>query len=155
MLQNSIAIQNETNKELYQSSCQFLQEALLLLPSQHYTGKILSWLLQVPQELFSLLAEKDPMACMVLLHFGMALHLIRDQWYAGEAGARLVRALLPPLADVQERELVEIIDWAGRSTETPCQSTSFTSPYRFVSFQKSRCLGHITYVCSNIFTPDD
>ena len=57
------------------------------------------------------------MAKLFFVHYGVALHLLTDRWFAKDSGKRLVRALLPSFGtdDKESVEWVDTIQWAKRS----------------------------------------
>ncbi|CZR67151.1 uncharacterized protein PAC_17050 [Phialocephala subalpina] len=124
--------QSGEHKETYQASCQYLQEAMRTFPSHHYFGSVLTWTLRIHPTFVELLEEKDTVACLIFVHWGVALHLIRDEWFARDAGAQIVRALLPsldaalgenqemidPAMDDGQREFARVIEWARQAVET-------------------------------------
>lgn len=65
-------------------------------------------------EIFSLFEEQDPLANLCFLHYGVALHLLTERWFAKDAGRRLVRALQSSF-DNPDPQWVEMIEWAKTS----------------------------------------
>lgn len=90
---------------------------------------MLTWGPRLDQPIISLLEEKDKIAGLIFVHWGVALHLI-PYWYARDAGAQIVRALLSslecsdesslidPALDSAQGEFARVVEWASRAVET-------------------------------------
>ncbi|KAF8858975.1 hypothetical protein BDZ45DRAFT_673549 [Acephala macrosclerotiorum] len=128
-LQAHINTQPTPHTPIYQTSTQYLLEALQTLPSRHYLGSMLTWCLRLDQSILSLLEEKDKMAGLIFVHWGVALHLIRNEWFAGDAGAQIVRTLLlgleignrdpaiDPALHNGQGEFERVVEWARSAVE--------------------------------------
>lgn len=69
------------------------------------------WAIRLPSRFMELLREREPMALVMLAHYGVLLHALRHRWCFGEWCVRVGRAVWAILDD-QWRPLV---DWAMRA----------------------------------------
>jgi len=103
---------DKEHQEIYRAACKSLQECV-----ERYLWDqrgILAYPLRTDFSIFTLLEQDDPMAKLFFVHYGVALHLLTDRWFAKDAGKRLVRALLPSF-DTAEQKWVDATEWAKRS----------------------------------------
>lgn len=104
-------------KELsaYNNAISTLRGAFIILSSSEAdNGIVLIWpyLLDVEQDFGTLLKEMRPLALVILAHYGVALHISRDDWFIGELGRKLVLDVNKTLSLAGvEAELQELMTW--------------------------------------------
>jgi hypothetical protein len=69
---------------------------------------IMTWPVTLSDDYVSLIETRDPMAIAILAHYGVIIHLLRDRWWAADAGKRLVHAILPILLE-SKKEWAELV----------------------------------------------
>lgn len=70
------------------------------------------YLLDAEQDFGTLLKEMRPLALVILAHYGVALHISRDDWFIGELGRKLVLDVNKTLSLAGgEAELQELMAW--------------------------------------------
>jgi hypothetical protein len=103
---------DKEHQEIYRTACKSLQECL-----ERYIWDqrgILEYPLRSDFSIFTLLEQEDPMAKLIFVHYGVALHLLTDRWFAKDAGKRLVRDLLRSFGTA-DQQWVDAIEWAKKS----------------------------------------
>lgn len=85
---------------------------------------IMTWPVTLSDEYVSLIETRDPMALAILAHYGVIIHLLRDRWWAADAGKRLVHAILPILFE-SKREWAGLVQrsWNAVACEQSSQNT--------------------------------
>lgn len=85
---------------------------------------IMTWPVTLGDEDVRLIEENDRLALAILAHYGVVIYLLRDRWWAADAGKRLVRTILPILqrskpawADLVQRA------WMAVASEQSLQNT--------------------------------
>lgn len=82
------------NKETYTLAIDGLEDCLQLTSSQDaHKGTILKWPIVVRQGFLALLGERQPMALVILAHYGAILHEIRDVWWVMGWGSQLIKEI--------------------------------------------------------------
>ncbi|KAL5359223.1 hypothetical protein BJX96DRAFT_55718 [Aspergillus floccosus] len=51
------------------------------------------WIVQVPPRFIELVCERHPFALVILAHYAVVLHLLRERWWVGDWGARVIQAV--------------------------------------------------------------
>lgn len=70
---------------------------LILNTDDHGVG--LFWAAIMERQYIDLLKAKEPMALVLLAHFGVALHVSREYWWSGNWGRQIVKAVYDMLDD--------------------------------------------------------
>ncbi|KAG4437146.1 hypothetical protein IFR05_007380 [Cadophora sp. M221] len=73
-------------------------------------GMILNWPILVSQEYMSLLSSRRPAALVILAHYAVVLHEVRDRWWVSEWGVKLVQEVYQMLDD----EWKTMLEWPLR-----------------------------------------
>jgi hypothetical protein len=102
------------NKSIYVEMCQSLR----VQDPQQPAGDIFCWPLRTTKDAIELVEAGDPLACLVVVHWGVMMDLIADRWFVKDAGRRTVNALLPFLRDVPD-EWRGIVGWAKDAVQIP------------------------------------
>lgn len=71
------------------------------------SGVVLCWLAMIPSELITLISEKQPMALVLLAHYGVLLHGLRNVWWCQDWGSNLVEYISVSL----EGEWQDLVTW--------------------------------------------
>ncbi|GAB1204245.1 hypothetical protein APSETT445_002894 [Aspergillus pseudonomiae] len=71
------------------------------------------WIFQIPPRFVDLLRERQPFALIVLGHFAVILHSLREHWWMGEWGARLIRQIGQHLDTEAKQSLNWVLDATG------------------------------------------
>ncbi|TEY61489.1 hypothetical protein BOTCAL_0168g00220 [Botryotinia calthae] len=99
----------------YNNAISTLQDVFMILNSSEAdNGIVLIWpfLLDAEQGFATLLKEMRPLALVILAHYGVALHISRDDWFIGEWGRKLVLDVKKTLSLAgSEAELQELMAW--------------------------------------------
>ncbi|KAL2816593.1 C6 zinc finger domain protein [Aspergillus cavernicola] len=53
----------------------------------------LRWMFRIPSRFLELVQEKQPLALIIFAHYCAVLHHLRDRWWMGDWGARLVKEI--------------------------------------------------------------
>jgi len=85
---------------------------------------IMTWPVMIQDDYVSLIEARDPMALAILAHYGVIVHLLRDKWWAADAGKRLVHAILPILRD-SKKEWADLVQrsWNAVASDQSSQNT--------------------------------
>jgi len=102
------------NKPIYVQMCQSLR----VQESQQPANDIFCWPLRTTKDAIELVESGDPLACLIVIHWGVMMDLIADRWFVKDAGKRTVKALLPFLRDLPP-EWIEIVEWAKIAVGIP------------------------------------
>ncbi|KAK6580355.1 hypothetical protein PZA11_007377 [Diplocarpon coronariae] len=90
------------------NACQSLEKIVAPLSA---VSAVISWPLGISPSIFTLLEQNDDLAYLLMIHYGIVLHLITDWWFTKDAGKRLIRALLSSSVVVDDY-LKPTIVWA-------------------------------------------
>jgi hypothetical protein len=91
---NDMLIQSESERATYGTAIKTLRqtfEMLTLNPDDHSLG--LLWVALMERRYIDLLRAEEPMALVLLAHFGVALHASRRNWWSGNWGYQIVKAV--------------------------------------------------------------
>lgn len=98
--------QSGRDKEAYTLAIDGLADCFQLIsPQNAHKGTVLKWPIIVRQEFLALLGERQPMALVILAHYGVILHEIRDVWWVMGWGGQLIKEI-NRLVDDEWRSLV-------------------------------------------------
>jgi hypothetical protein len=100
LLRNNTLIQSDSKRATYNAAIGMLRktfEFLTLNPADHGVG--LHWAAVIERHYIDLLKAEEPMALVLLAHFGVALHASRKNWWSGNWGCQLVKAVYGMLED--------------------------------------------------------
>lgn len=70
------------------------------------------WIIRVPSEYIDLIQEKEPFALVILAHYAVILNSLKRQWWMGDWGARVLRAI----GEVLNAEWRPALSWVIDST---------------------------------------
>jgi hypothetical protein len=107
------SINNEISAKIsiYVRSIVMLTNAFPTEDTEHAERRIfedmIGWPHFVGGELVRLLKERDPLALVILAHYGVALNAFSDYWWLERVGARLIRAI----AAILSPEFAVLIQW--------------------------------------------
>ncbi|KAB8212504.1 specific transcription factor domain protein [Aspergillus parasiticus SU-1] len=100
--------------DVYSPTIKYLGESLDKLARG---GEIMvvafQWIFQIPPRFVDLLRERQPFALIVLGHFAVILHSLREHWWMGEWGARLIRQIGQHLDMESKQSLNWVLDATG------------------------------------------
>ncbi|OJJ50616.1 hypothetical protein ASPZODRAFT_126509 [Penicilliopsis zonata CBS 506.65] len=68
----------------------------------------LRFLLRIPRRFLTLLATRQPLALAILAHYCAVMHHLRDRWWMGDLGARVLKEI----SHVLGPDMVDSIQWA-------------------------------------------
>ena len=60
---------------------------------------MLAWMVMVPVRFINALRERKPLALAIVAHYGVALHVVRDNWFVNDLGKRVVGAVSAALGE--------------------------------------------------------
>jgi hypothetical protein len=85
---------------------------------------IMTWPVALKDDYVSLIEAREPLAIAILAHYGIIIHLLRDRWWAADAGKRLVHAILPILLE-SKKEWAELVQrsWNAVASDQSSQNT--------------------------------
>lgn len=72
----------------------------------------LSWILRFPSEYMDLLQDREPLALIILAHYCVVMYHLREQWWMGDLGVRILREVCGLLG----RDRLAMINWAIDAT---------------------------------------
>lgn len=99
-LRNDTLIQSNSKRTTYNTAIGMLRRTfgmLALNPADHGVG--LLWAAIIERHYIDLLKAEEPMALVLLAHFGVVLHASRKDWWSGNWGCQLVKAVYEKLED--------------------------------------------------------
>jgi hypothetical protein len=100
LLRNNTLMQSDSKRVTYNKAIGMLRktfEMLTLSPADF--GMSLFWTAIIERHYIDLLKAEEPMALVLLAHFGVALHASRKNWWSGNWGCQLVKAVYEMLED--------------------------------------------------------
>lgn len=107
---NSIQAMRDTahEKEIYGSAIGHLSNALTqLMKGGEPQVFAFCWSFRIPVEFLELLEARRPFALVVLAHYAVVLHNLRDSWWMGDWGIKILKEI----GDILEPEWQELINW--------------------------------------------
>ncbi|OJJ45722.1 hypothetical protein ASPZODRAFT_17167 [Penicilliopsis zonata CBS 506.65] len=103
------------HQEVCRDAFQNLRRGIEPWPMQDTHGGVISWPAQLTEEFVSLAKNGDSLARMVLLFYGLSMHLFSNRWFAQGTGSRLILGLCPMFnSDDEYPELADIAAWARK-----------------------------------------
>ncbi|KAE8140770.1 hypothetical protein BDV38DRAFT_268907 [Aspergillus pseudotamarii] len=104
----------EHESDVYSPTIKYLGESLDKLARG---GEIMivafQWIFQIPPRFIDLLRERQPFALIVVGHFAVILHSLREHWWMGEWGARLIRQVGQQLDTESKQSMDWVLDATG------------------------------------------
>jgi hypothetical protein len=102
----------------------YLQEAMESYCSGGIMSEIMTWPVALKDNYVGLIETRDPLALAILAHYGVIIHLLRDRWWAADAGKRLVHAILPILLE-SKKEWAELVQrsWTAVASDQSSHNT--------------------------------
>ncbi|KAJ5754130.1 uncharacterized protein N7511_008283 [Penicillium nucicola] len=95
-------------KEIYDSAIEHLSNSLeKLMTGGEPRIFAFCWSFRVPGPFLDLMASHQPFALVVLAHYAVILHHLRDMWWMGDWGTRILKEI----GDLLEPEWRELISW--------------------------------------------
>lgn len=94
VLKNNTLAQSVSRRATYDTAIKMLRktfEMLTLNPDDRGVG--LFWAAVMERQYIDLLKAQEPMALVLLAHFGVVLHASRENWWSGKWGCQLVKAV--------------------------------------------------------------
>ena len=88
-----------------------------MVPSPEDGGVVLCWLAMIPQELTSLIIDKELMAFALLAHYAVLLHALKDVWWCKGWGVELFQFIWNALEG--EGEWQQLIEWPKQKIDRP------------------------------------
>lgn len=106
--QNEIETLRDPNHEkvTYSEAIEFLSSSLeQLMNGGEPKDFAFCWCFHVPVRFPELVAERKPFALVILAHYAVVLHHLRDSWWMGDWGIRILKQVVDEL-DAEWRELI-------------------------------------------------
>ncbi|KAF2011865.1 hypothetical protein BU24DRAFT_265325 [Aaosphaeria arxii CBS 175.79] len=95
-----ITFENPERHEAYLSGIETLKTAFGQMEmSRYYLGPVIAWPTMVSEKLFALFKDDDPMAKLIIIHYGVLLLYARDRWWGRDIGTSLIETLANSLCD--------------------------------------------------------
>jgi hypothetical protein len=95
-------------KDIYDSAIGHLSNALKqLMKGGEPQAFAFCWSFRIPEEFLELLEARRPFALVVLAHYAVILHHLRDSWWMGDWGTQI----LEEIGDLLEPQWQELISW--------------------------------------------
>jgi hypothetical protein len=94
--------------DLYDSAIEHLSHSLeQLMKGGEPKVFAFSWSFRIPAEFLELLEARQPFALVVLAHYAVILHHLRDSWWMGDWGNRI----LQEIGEILDPEWQDLINW--------------------------------------------
>ncbi|KAI4717978.1 hypothetical protein E4T48_05874 [Aureobasidium sp. EXF-10727] len=112
------------NSKSHSAAISLLQHAMSSYCTGGIMSEIMTWPVTLGDEYVILIDARDPLALAILAHYGVTIHLLRDRWWAADAGKRLVHAILPILNESQQH-LADLVQrsWTAVASEQSSSNT--------------------------------
>jgi hypothetical protein len=110
--------------EHHANAITYLQQAMESYCTGGIMSGIMTWPVTLSDDYVSRIEVRDPMALVILAHYGVIVHLLRDRWWAADYGKRLVHAILPILLEFKE-EWAELVQrsWTAVASDQSSHNT--------------------------------
>jgi hypothetical protein len=95
---------------VYLSSLEVLQQTFVASMSKDQPTMVLVWLVLIERQFVVMLRERDPIALVMLAHYGVVLYDSRQHWWCGDWGFSIVKDVHQVLND----EWRPLIAWPAR-----------------------------------------
>ncbi|KAJ5167659.1 uncharacterized protein N7482_003253 [Penicillium canariense] len=93
-------------KEVYEQALEHLRQALEhLMNGGEPKDFAFCWTFRIPARFQDLLRDREPFALVVLAHYAVILHHLRESWWMGHWGTRILKEIVDYL-DPEWRELI-------------------------------------------------
>ncbi|CAD0107028.1 unnamed protein product, partial [Aureobasidium uvarum] len=113
------------NAKPHSDAISYLQQGMSSYCTGGIMSEIMAWPVSLDDDYVNLIEKSEPLALAIVAHYGVTIHLLRDRWWAADAGKRLVHAVLPILRDLQP----ELADLVQRSwTAVASEQSSYNTP---------------------------
>ncbi|KAH1418298.1 hypothetical protein LV164_008038 [Aspergillus fumigatus] len=76
----------------------------------------LRWMFRIPSRYLDLVREKQPLALIIFAHYCAVLHHLRDRWWMGDLGARLLKEICRLLGSARMGSILWATDIVGIQT---------------------------------------
>lgn len=120
----SVAIAIPDNRaETYLATIDRLEEAFMQVEEHKDFGAILAWIMGVPNKAIQLLEIRDPMMCLIFMHYGVLYLHLHDKWWANGFGARLIWDM-SSLLHAADTAWVPLTSWARVRANVVCDGGS-------------------------------
>ena len=140
---NDTLVRSESERATYEIAIKTLRqtfEMLTLNPNDHSLS--LLWVALMERRYIDLLGAEEPMALVLLAHFGVALYISRRNWWSGNWGCQIVKAVYNMLDGYWHPRIqwpmVSVGLWNHTSMVDTCvppssalHQTSFSQPTRY------------------------
>lgn len=116
--QNGIEAARDPTHEMgvYESTIEHLSSCLeQLMNGGEPKDFVFCWTFRVPGRFQDLVRERQPFALVVLAHYAVTLHHLRDTWWMGNWGARILKEIVNLLGSEWREMLIWPIDATGCS----------------------------------------
>ncbi|KAJ5542858.1 hypothetical protein N7535_005281 [Penicillium sp. DV-2018c] len=108
--QNGMEAMRDTTheKKIYDAAIEHLSNALKqLMKGGEPHAFAFYWCFRIPEEFLELLEARRPFALVVIAHYAVILHHLRDEWWMGDWGAQILKEI----GDLLEPQWQELISW--------------------------------------------
>ena len=103
---NMTAVRSPDLRETYTAASQSLQRAFATYSViNEEKTLVFRWAIDVPDLYLSLMKRREPLALVILAHYGLLLHSINGIWWSEGRGARLIEAIFQNLPPIWQTEL--------------------------------------------------
>ena len=100
-----------SSREVYSLAVEKLKRcAARARQNQGDRAAVVGWLVLVTSEYIAAVKSKDPMALVILGHYGVLLHTLKEEWWVMDLGGRIVEAVCEQLSS----EWRPLMDWASQ-----------------------------------------
>lgn len=95
-------------RDVYKATIEHLSDCLeQLMNGGEPKDFAFCWTFRIPGRFQDLVRERQPFALVVLAHYAVNLHHLRDSWWMGNWGSRILKEII----DILEPEWRELISW--------------------------------------------
>lgn len=84
------SLKDRETQSAYLIPLELLQRTFEITLFTRHPAVVFRWLVVVSRDFIGLLQKKDPLALVLLAHYGVALHELRQDWWSGNWGVDLV-----------------------------------------------------------------
>jgi hypothetical protein len=88
-----------TPRSVYLSSLQLLHQTFEVTITPDQPGRVFLWLVLFERQFLTILRERDPVALVMLAHYGVVLHRKSQHWWCGNWGFVIVRDVYNALGE--------------------------------------------------------
>ncbi|PSN69362.1 hypothetical protein BS50DRAFT_572514 [Corynespora cassiicola Philippines] len=116
----------------YLQGLESLEKEFGSMHGSRHLGPILSWPANIDNELLQLFKNKDQMAEVIFMHYGVLLLHARDRWWARDIGVCLIEGLTISVCTL-DPQWTCLTQWAERAAETAIEHGRLSWPVDDVS----------------------